>query len=67
MKSFSDYMKARNVEIPEGNIPGSWFSEHRLPMVVSCACCEMTMVLPSAFIDEDGYIYCSDCAGVSED
>jgi hypothetical protein len=66
MKSFSEYVRARGIEIPEGNIPGSWFSKHGYPMVVRCACCDMTMALPSAWIDEDGYTFCADCADVSE-
>jgi len=68
MKQFFDYIKeTRDIEIPEGNIPGSWFKENHLPMVVRCCCCEMTMALPSAYIDDEGYTYCSDCAGVDEE
>ena len=51
------------VEMPKDNIPGSWFAENALPMIVECACCGMTMALPSAMIDDDGYCYCSSCAG----
>jgi hypothetical protein len=51
------------VEMPKDNIPGSWFAENALPMVVSCTCCGMTMALPSAMVDDDGTIYCSSCAG----
>ena len=47
--------------------PGDWFSKHGYPMVVRCACCEMTMAIPSAWIDDEGYTYCSDCAGVNEE
>ena len=36
--------------------------EEDLPMIVSCSCCETTMVLPSAMVDDDGYIYCGSCA-----
>lgn len=68
MKSFADYIKEhRNLEMPHGNIPGSWFAENGLPMVVHCTCCEMTMASPSAWIDDEGYTYCSDCAGVEEE
>ena len=49
--------------MPEGTINGGWFAEHDLPMIVSCTCCGMTMALPSAYVDEDGYTYCSGCAG----
>ena len=55
------------VEMPKGNIPGSWFAENALPMVVECTCCGLTMALPSALVDDDGTIYCSSCAEVSAD
>ena len=66
MKSFMEYAKDRFGDVPEKEISGAWFSKHSLPMVVRCACCEMTMALPSAYIDDDGYTFCSDCADVSE-
>lgn len=65
MKSFEEYAKDRFDDVPEDVIPGEWFAKHGLPMVVRCACCEMTMALPSAWIDDYGYTLCSDCAGVS--
>ena len=64
MKSFADWLKANtNIKMPEGSVSASWFYERGLPMVVECKCCGMTMALPSAFIDEDGNIYCSSCKG----
>lgn len=63
MKTFFEYMAERGIEVPEKEIPGSWFSEHGYPMVVRCACCDMTLALPSALIDDEGYTYCSrECA-----
>ena len=67
MKSFFEYVRARGIDIPEGNISGEWFSKHGYPMVVRCACCEMTMAIPSAYIDDEGYTLCADCAGVEEE
>ena len=67
MKNFIQYVKDRGIEVPEGNISGEWFSKHCYPMVVRCSCCEMTMAIPSAWIDDEGYTYCSDCAGVEEE
>ena len=67
MKSFNEYVTNQGIKMPEGNIPGTWFAKNRLPMVVRCCCCDMTMASPSAWIDDNGYTYCSDCAGVSED
>lgn len=64
MISFMDYVKNEGISIPDGNIPGDWFSKHGFPMVVRCSCCDMTMAIPSAWIDDDGYTYCSDCADV---
>jgi hypothetical protein len=55
------------VEIPKGEIKGSWFAENALPMVVSCTCCGMTMALPSAMIEDDGTIYCPSCANGMEE
>lgn len=67
MITFAEYVEKKTGEkMPEGNIPGSWFSEHGWPLVVRCSCCEMTMAIPSAYIDDDGYVFCSDCAGVGE-
>lgn len=67
MKTFFEYVRDRGIEIPENNIPGSWFVEHGYPMVVRCACCEMTMALPNALIDSEGYTICPDCAYTSND
>lgn len=66
MISFRQYVESMNIKMPERTIPGSWFAEHGLPMVVKCTCCEMTMASPSAWIDEEGYTFCSSCAEVSE-
>lgn len=64
MLTFKDFIKAHyNIEMPTGQIPGTWFSENGLPMIVSCSCCQMTMASPSALVDEDGSIYCSSCGG----
>ena len=65
MKTIEQYLKEkRGIEMPKGEINGTWFAENGLPMVVSCTCCGMTMALPSALIDDEGYIYCASCAGV---
>lgn len=67
MKTFRAYIHDEfGVEVPNGNIPGSWFSENGIPMVVSCTCCGMTMASPSALIDEDGCCYCSSCGDTTE-
>lgn len=66
MKMFMDYARNRWNDIPEGNIPASWFAYHDLPIMVRCSCCEMSMVLPSAWVDDNGYTFCRDCADVSE-
>ena len=56
-----------NLEMPYPEVPGNWFSENGLPMIVSCTCCGMTMASPSAWLDEDGHCYCSGCAGAEDD
>lgn len=63
MKSFCDYIKSEmNLEMPTGTVSGAWFAQNGLPMIVSCCCCDMTMASPSAWVDDQGYIYCADCA-----
>ena len=64
MKTFEQWFNERySKKLPKGNLDSWWFIEHNLPMVVQCVCCEMTMALPSAFIDEDNSTYCADCKG----
>ena len=52
-----------NIEMPNGNIGGEWFANNNLPMIVQCTCCEMTMALPSAMINDAGIIFCQNCVG----
>lgn len=68
MKSFKEYIEQKwNIKVPEGNISGEWFQKNFIPMVVRCACCDMTMASPSAWVDEDGYTFCGNCADIKED
>lgn len=68
MVSFRDYIKQRwNLQMPEGEISGAWFSDNGIPMVVRCSCCDMTMASPSAWIDDEGYTYCGTCADIDEE
>ena len=63
MKTMREWLKENlGIEMPEGNINGSWFAENNLPMIVECSCCGMTMALPSVYV-ENGYIYCGNCKG----
>lgn len=65
MKNFGDWLKEnRGINLPEGNINGSWFAENGLPMVVSCTCCGSTMCVVNAMIDEEGQTFCGHCVGV---
>lgn len=52
-----------NIEMPEGDISGEWFTKNRLSMIVCCTYCEMTMALPSAMIADNGEIFCQNCRG----
>lgn len=64
MKTFRNFIEEDlGLEMPHDSIPGSWFTENGLPMIVACTCCGMTMAAPSALIDDDGQCYCSSCAG----
>lgn len=69
MKTFQNWFKENypNEDFPTGNINGQWFGDHGLPMIVACTCCEMTMALPSALIDEECQIFCPSCAKVDEE
>ena len=68
MVSFRDYIKQRwDLQMPEGEISGAWFSDNSIPMVVRCSCCDMTMASPSAWIDDEGYTYCGTCADIDEE
>ena len=64
MKTFKRYCKENlRISVPEtDSIDGGWFAAHGLPLIVACSCCEMTMALPSAMIDEHGHCFCSNCA-----
>lgn len=68
MKNFFDWFKENypNEEIPEKTINGTWFAKHCLPMVVACTCCTTTMCLINAMIDEDGQVFCHNCAEEDE-
>ena len=61
---YNEYNKRKEVDIMK-TFSGEWFAEQGLPMIVECTCCRMTMALPTAFIDDDSYIYCSTCANES--
>lgn len=64
MRTFAQWLKVkRNIEMPKGDVDAGWFFDNDLPMIVECACCQMTMALPNAYIDDEGYTYCSDCSG----
>lgn len=41
-----------------------WCSERGLPVVVACTQCDCSMVIFSAYIDEEDNTYCPSCAGV---
>lgn len=64
MKTFAEWLKeAYGEDLPKGNINGNWFSDRGLPMIVNCTCCGSTMALPSAYVDDEDYTYCSNCKG----
>ena len=65
MKTFKEwYKEVSGKEISDDTLhDGNWFMERGLPMAVSCTCCESTLLLPGAYLDDEDYIYCSSCAG----
>lgn len=67
MKKFREWYKEVNGIEPDYDRSKSameWCNENGLPMIVSCTCCESTMIIFSAYIDEENYTYCPSCAGV---
>ena len=67
MKTFRNYILDEfNIEMPQGEISGAWFSQNGLPMIVSCTCCGMTMSAPSALIDRTGQVFCTGCGDAFE-
>jgi hypothetical protein len=63
LRTARDYVfEEMGIKIPKGEIDGSWFALNHLPMVVTCACCRETMALPTALVDDDGFVYCYRCA-----
>ena len=63
MKTAREFLLTElHLEMPKETVPLQWFLENELPTVVECTCCGMTMALPAAFIDDEGYTFCSSCA-----
>ena len=63
MRTFEQWLKdERGIEMPKGEVSARWFTANCLPMIVHCTCCQSTLALPSAMIDENGYTYCPSCA-----
>ena len=67
MKTFKEWCKdAAGVE-PDYEATQdrlSWCKERGLPIIVSCTCCESTLFIFSAFVDEEDRTYCPSCAGM---
>ena len=67
MKKFKDWYKDVSGKEPDYETTQDklvWCSERGVPMIVSCTCCESTLLIFSAFVDEEDYTYCPSCAGV---
>ncbi len=68
MKTGKQILEEHGVVADEnGHIPASEISKSGLPVVVACCCCTMTMTILSAKVDDEGYVYCGDCAPVIAD
>ena len=65
MKTAKTFLRDNlSIEVPEGSVSGEWFAKNGLPMIVRCTCCDMTMVLFSAYVNEEGETFCASCAGM---
>ena len=64
-KPFEKWAREKGIDLtpdsPPSSYTGAWFQKNRLPMVVHCTGCEMTMPLFSAYIDQAGYTWCESC------
>ncbi len=73
MMTVESYLKSKGREYPkpdgeDGSISLAAFEAVGVPMVVACTNCEMTMVCgPKVPCDEDGRIWCTECAEAFED
>ena len=67
MKTFKEWYKdVSGVEFKRDKSEDllKWCNDRGLPAIVSCTCCGSTMVIFSAFVDEEDCIYCPSCAGM---
>lgn len=71
MQQAMEFLATRNPEFVaafeaekavEGSVSMGTFLAHNVPMVVACTYCEMTMTLPGSYINENGQIFCRECA-----
>ena len=59
--------KAKAADVTIGDsVTADVLDQLGLPMVVACAGCQMTMGLPSAHVDPQGFTYCAECAEQKE-
>ena len=67
MKTFKEWYKdVSGVEFKRDKSEDllKWCDERGLPAIVSCTCCESTMIVFNAFVDDEDHVYCPSCAGV---
>lgn len=69
MQTFQQWFKENfpDETIPTGIIGMDWFASHGIPAIVSCSCCQTTMIILSAMVDEDGGIFCPSCVGENDE
>ena len=54
-------------DLPDGCISSAAFERARLPMVIACTHCTMTMALADDLpCDEEGHVFCGECADIHE-
>ncbi len=57
-----EFARKAGFEVPQDSIPDTLFAALRLPMIVACSSCEMTMALPSATVDREYRCFCHECS-----
>ena len=68
MVTVEEWLKARGREFPkpdgdDGSTSMAAYDAAKLPMVVACAGCTMTMALTAERkVDDNGHVYCNGCA-----
>ena len=65
MKTGRQWCEEHGLDTSKGSVSGAEFDRLRIPMVVRCTGCEMSMTIlsPSVRVDDRDYVWCKECGG----